>query len=78
MIGNESIGLETFDLDLSYAGEQEIEVPAGRFRCRAFSAHIVGLDAPFKLWTWSDDYIIVKETWTQMPGSYELAELSID
>jgi hypothetical protein len=76
LIGNESIGLETFDLDISYAGDQEIEVPAGRFLCRAFSAHIVGLEAPFKLWTWSDDYIIVKETWTQMPGSYELAELT--
>ena len=78
MIGNESIGLETFDLDLSYAGEETVEVPAGRFLCRAFSAHIVGLEAPFKLWTWSDDFIIVKETWSQMPDSFELAELHIN
>jgi hypothetical protein len=75
MIGKEKIGIETFDLELSYAGEQDIEVAAGRFRCRAFSALIVGLAAPFKLWTWSDDYIIVKETWTEMPGSFELAKL---
>jgi hypothetical protein len=76
-IGNETIGLETFDLDLRYAGEEDVVVAAGTFRCRAFSAHLIGLAEPFKLWTWSDDYIIVKETWAEMPASYELAELVI-
>jgi hypothetical protein len=77
MIGNERIGIETFDLDLSYHGEEDVTVPAGTFRCRAFSAQLIGLEAPFRLWTWSDDFIIVKETWAQMPASFELAELQV-
>lgn len=77
MIGKETIGLETFDLDVAYLGEEEVTVPAGSFRCRAFSAQLLGLEAPFRLWTWSDDYVIVKETWAQMPNTFELAELTV-
>lgn len=76
-IGKESIGLETFDLDISYLGEENLTVPAGTFRCRAFSVQLVGLAAPFRISTWSDDYIVVKETWAEMPGSFELAELVV-
>ena len=43
-------------------------------RC-AFSVQLVGLAAPFRISTWSDDCIVVKETWAEMPGSFELAEL---
>ena len=75
-IGKESIGIDTFDLEITYHGMQTIQVAAGSFDCRHFEALIVGLAAPFKLWTWSDDYIVVKETWAELPGhSYELAEL---
>jgi hypothetical protein len=75
MIGKETIGLETFDLDISYLGEEELSVPAGTFRCRSFSVQLVGLATPFRISTWSNDYIVVKETWAEMPGSFELAEL---
>ena len=27
----------------------------------------IGLAAPFKLWTCDDDYIVVRETWLEMP-----------
>ena len=77
MIGNERIGIQTFDLDVRYLGEEDVSVPAGTFHCRAFSAQILGLEAPFRLWTWSDDYIIVRETWAQMPATFELAELQV-
>ncbi len=74
-VGKESIGIETFDLDITYRGMEEITVPAGKFNCRRFAVHLLGLKAPFMLWTWGDDHVTVKETWTEMPFTYELAEL---
>lgn len=74
-VGKESIGIETFDLDISYRGMEEITVPAGTFNCRSFAVQLLGLKAPFMLWTWGDDHLTVKETWAEMPVTYELAEL---
>ena len=74
-VGKESIAIETFDLDVQYLGQQQVQVGAGRFECRAFAVQLVGLKEPFMIWTWSDDCIIVKETWAEHPFTYELAEL---
>ena len=73
-VGNASIAIETFDLDIRYLGEAQLQVPAGRFQCRSFSVQLLGLEAPFLIWTCSDDYVVVKESWAQMPFTYELAE----
>ncbi len=75
IVGKESIGIETFDLDISYRGMEEISVSAGKFNCRSFAVHLLGLKAPFMLWTWGDDHLTVKESWAEMPFTYELAEL---
>ncbi len=74
-VGKEAIGIETFDLDISYRGMEEITVPAGKFNCRSFAVQLLGLKAPFMLWTWGDEHLTVKETWADMPFTYELAEL---
>ena len=74
-VGQESIGIETFDLDLHFLGLEDVVVPAGRFSCRSFAVHLVGLKSPFMIWTHGDDHIIVKETWDELPFTYELAEI---
>ena len=77
-IGKERVGIEPFDLELRYRGIEAVNVPAGRFECRHFEALIIGLEAPFNLWVWSEDYLIVKETWAERPGeSFVLAELAV-
>ncbi len=75
-IGNERIGIETFDLQIRHLGDRRVAVPAGTVDAQQFAVLIKGLDAPFMISTWSDDYVLVKETWEQMPGeSFELAVL---
>jgi hypothetical protein len=75
LVGKESIAIETFDLDIGFKGMQTITVPAGSFLCRSYAVQLIGLDAPFLIWTWGDDHITVKESWAEMPFTYELAEL---
>jgi hypothetical protein len=79
MIGKEKLGIERFDLAIRYLGRESIAVPAGGFDCRHFEVLIEGLETPFHIWTTSDDHILVRERWAQMPGeSFELAALDFD
>ena len=75
-VGKESIALETFDLDIQFRGLETLDVPAGSFKCHSYAVQLIGLKAPFLIWTWGDDHIIVKESWAEMPFTYELAELA--
>jgi hypothetical protein len=74
-VGKESIAIETFDLDVQFRGTEDVVVPAGRFTCRSFAVQLLGLKAPFMIWTFGDDHIVAKESWAEMPFTYELAEL---
>ncbi len=77
-IGQEQIGLEPFELELHYRGEETVSVAAGRFECRHYSVQMRGLEAPFELWVMGEDSIVVRETWAGLPASYELAEFETD
>ncbi len=75
-IGDGELAIEPFDIDIRYLGAERITVAAGTFECLRFNVLLHGFQTPFEIYTWSDDYINVKETWAEMPGhSYELKTL---
>ncbi len=60
---------------LEYIGEEEIEVPAGRFKCRRYDIHASNpANPPMNTWVHGDDYQLVKMHWSLRQFDYVLAE----
>lgn len=75
IVGRESVGLTTFNVDIRFRGLEDITVPAGSFHCSRFAVHVAGLSAPMDMWIWGDDNLTVKSSREGNPFTYELAEL---
>lgn len=60
---------------IEYQGEEEIEVPAGRFKCRRYDLHASQPGSPPLItWVHGDDYQLVKMHWALRQFDYVLAE----
>ncbi|MBM3505060.1 MAG: hypothetical protein FJX65_14445 [Alphaproteobacteria bacterium] len=59
---------------IEYVGEEEIEVPAGRFRCRRYNLHVSNpANPPMITWVHGEDSQLIKMHWALREFDYVLA-----
>jgi len=75
-----AIGLA--EKDLEYVGDEEIEVPAGRFRARHLRILPPKRDAanwaPLEIWVAGEDFQLLRMRWDVLKSTYDLVELDGD
>jgi len=69
------------DVEVEYAGEQELTTPAGTFSTRRFRNRGLfagGPRPPVEIWAVSEDFIPVKAHWDLLAQTYELVSLRVE
>ena len=80
--GNTGPNITMTEKYISFHGNEELSVPAGTFKTNYFQlswdSDVVGYDwPPIHIWTYSDDFIIVKIRWDHLKSNYLLDSLEI-